>query len=163
MQLVGGRNEYEGRVEICQRGSWGTVCDDRWDDTDAMVVCRQLGISTSGKPCNQHCFDMMYMLVTIHTYNDVCLFAQLADAIATTQSSFINEIIGSNFGRGTGPIFLDELGCRGNETALDVCPHRGTGIHNCNHGEDAGVICSQQGNQSHLSCNHTNHLFYVLQ
>jgi len=69
-------------------------------------------------------------------------FYQLADAIATIQSSFIS---------GTGPIFLDDVGCRGNETALDVCPHRGIGIHNCDHDEDAGVICSQQGNQSRLS------------
>ncbi|XP_006150450.2 soluble scavenger receptor cysteine-rich domain-containing protein SSC5D, partial [Tupaia chinensis] len=48
---------------------------------------------------------------------------------------------GAFFGEGVGPIILDDLRCRGNETALRFCPARPWGQHDCHHREDAGAVC----------------------
>jgi hypothetical protein len=43
-----GGTATSGRVEICNNNVWGTVCDNSWSETDAMVACRQLGLPTTG-------------------------------------------------------------------------------------------------------------------
>ena len=42
MRLSGGRDQFEGRVEVCSNGVWGTVSHTGWDSNDATVACRQL-------------------------------------------------------------------------------------------------------------------------
>ena len=45
VRLIDGENGFEGRVELCMRGEWGTVCSISplfWGPRDAEVVCRQL-------------------------------------------------------------------------------------------------------------------------
>ena len=101
VRLVDGYSSDEGRVEIYHDGEWGTVCDDYWDNTDARVVCRQLGYSGE-------------------------------DAEATSMATY---------GEGSGPIYLDNVACTGNEGRLSFCDSNGWGINDCGHSEDAGVQC----------------------
>ncbi|XP_007889720.2 neurotrypsin [Callorhinchus milii] len=101
IRLAGGNSEYEGRVEVYRAGQWGTICDDHWDEADAEVICRQLGISGPAK----------------------------AQTLAY-------------FGEGSGPIFLDDVQCTGNELSIDQCAKSLWGEHNCGHKEDASVSCN---------------------
>ena len=43
-------------------------------------------------------------------------------------------------GQGTGPIYMDNVNCVGNESNLLNCTHLIN--HNCIHSEDAGVECA---------------------
>ncbi|GCC42505.1 hypothetical protein chiPu_0026863 [Chiloscyllium punctatum] len=49
---------------------------------------------------------------------------------------------GSQYGAGTGNIWLDSVNCSGTETALDQCPANPQVGINCTHSRDAAVICS---------------------
>ena len=86
------------------QGMWGTICDDGWDDTDATVVCKELGFFNG----------------------------------TATRQTFLGSI--------SDPVWLNQVGCLGNESKLSHCKHGGAGnVGRCSHAQDAGVQCSPHG------------------
>uniref|UniRef100_A0A803TQV0 Soluble scavenger receptor cysteine-rich domain-containing protein SSC5D n=1 Tax=Anolis carolinensis TaxID=28377 RepID=A0A803TQV0_ANOCA len=48
------------------------------------------------------------------------------------------------YGQGSGPIWLENVNCTGEEIALAECPKSPWGKHSCNHSQDVNVECSGQ-------------------
>lgn len=49
IRLVDGNDKYEGRLEMCVDGNWGTVCENGFGSIDAVKACAQLNLPTDSK------------------------------------------------------------------------------------------------------------------
>uniref|UniRef100_A0A5F9DH49 Lysyl oxidase homolog n=1 Tax=Oryctolagus cuniculus TaxID=9986 RepID=A0A5F9DH49_RABIT len=73
---------------------------------------------------------------SIHAAHVVCRELGYVEAKSWTTSS--------SYGRGEGPIWLDNVHCTGKEATLAACTSNGWGVTDCKHTEDVGVVCSDK-------------------
>ncbi|XP_078597484.1 uncharacterized protein LOC144873741 isoform X2 [Branchiostoma floridae x Branchiostoma japonicum] len=67
----------------------------------------------------------------IHAANVLCRQLGLQRAVPITV----------DFGPGSGPVWLSDVSCTGNESIILECPQSKFGDNDCDHDDDVGVIC----------------------
>ncbi|XP_035861279.1 deleted in malignant brain tumors 1 protein isoform X7 [Sander lucioperca] len=136
----------ESSLSECRHPGFGT--HDCGHGEDAGVICSapkpRLRLVNGNTPCSGRveilhnnqwgtvCDDNW----DINDAKVVCRQLRCGPVQSATSSAY--------FGQGTGPIWMDQVSCTGSESLLSECGHRGFGTHSCNHGEDAGVVCSDE-------------------
>ena len=66
-------NQTAGRLEIFISNQWGTVCSDSFDNSDAIVACRQLELSSVASSIgNAGNLRYVKVLSTLEQGDDVC-------------------------------------------------------------------------------------------
>jgi len=76
----------------------------------------------------------------------------LSDAAVVCREMGCGDVIeakrGPYFGQGSGPIWMDDVQCAGNESTLKNCSSSGWGVNNCRHQQHSGVICQCESKYS---------------
>ncbi|NXH11566.1 DMBT1 protein, partial [Bucco capensis] len=131
-------------LSLCQSRSWGS--HDCNHGEDAGVECAgptQLRLVNGSSLCsgrvevhhNQQWGTVCDDSWDLHEAEVVCRQLGCGVAEAAPGRAF--------FGPGDGLIWLDGVICTGMEGAITECTFKPWGVHNCNHGEDASVMCSE--------------------
>ncbi|XP_067881166.1 scavenger receptor cysteine-rich type 1 protein M130-like [Heterodontus francisci] len=113
---------------------------------DVGVLCSdhvQLRLSGGGSPCTGR-VEIYYN----RTWGSVCADSwDLADADVVCKQlgcgKALDMSLTASCGPDSGPVWLDELNCSGNESFLWECPSASWDNHDCSHEEDVRIMCSE--------------------
>ncbi|WAR02127.1 C163B-like protein, partial [Mya arenaria] len=155
IRLVGGSSKCSGRVEILLNQTWGTVCDDGFTDTNAVVVAGAKAIrNLTGYPTAPAQIWLDEVMCTgseqsiadctngIPTNLIDCFHNEDVGVVcSSTSARAITNLIG--YPNPPSMIWLDDVNCTGCEQSIADCTHSMPwGSNNCAHKEDVGVVCS---------------------
>lgn len=73
VRLVNESQPNEGIVEVCFNETWGTICAiishrHYWNQSEANVVCRQLGYPGARELTKTYNYYLMYFDINFHVY-----------------------------------------------------------------------------------------------
>uniref|UniRef100_A0A8D2IP06 Soluble scavenger receptor cysteine-rich domain-containing protein SSC5D n=1 Tax=Varanus komodoensis TaxID=61221 RepID=A0A8D2IP06_VARKO len=136
----------EATLAECHTSPWGT--NNCRHTEDAGAVCSgetNMAVRLTGGPGS--CAGRVEVLYKGH-WGTICDDGwDLVDAAVVCRELGCGAPLlspgNARYGPGSGPIWLDDVNCTGAEFTLRRCRSQPWGKHNCNHHEDASVICTE--------------------
>ncbi|XP_041071021.1 deleted in malignant brain tumors 1 protein-like [Carcharodon carcharias] len=138
-------NFHESAIWQCRTDPWGQ--DNCYHREDAGVSCSDSDVGLRLVGGNTNCSGRVEITCN-NTWGTFCDDSwDMADAnVVCRQLNCGSALLatgGAAFGQGEGDIWFDEVRCTGSESFLSDCPSSASAQSDCDHKEDASVICSE--------------------